>query len=254
MCSPLAAAAAAFTTVGTIMDNNARNAASRRGEEEMAALQAAETARQNRFQADARAAWQKGLNKNDYNNTMTELGAKETKRKTAYTGGIKDYDANTDALSGQQDAPRVVKENAASKIADRNDMTRKEGNARAILDAWGDQNLDQATVNAINSGTINMNAGFSRNSSQINEMEMAEARARAMREASKGSGLGSIFKMVGSGLSLAGGAGGFGNIINGPGMIGDFFNPGTVGTQIDAAKAWGPYYAGNGGGRFIPLI
>lgn len=218
MCNPALAIGAAMMVAGTAVQQSGV----RKAERAQQAAQRAETERQNRYMDESMGVFGKSVAKADAANQMQELQDRINARANDYSDVVKDYDVNTDILSGQQSAPRVVLDTVAAKSNEAAAKQRAEGIAKAFLDAWGDQNLANAVANQRNADQIGMVGGFSRGSAGILPYELEAAKR-------KGAGTRMFGQLLsqGGGIVMGAGAGGLGDIFSTGGGPPGMWNGGT---------------------------
>lgn len=167
----------------------------------------AETERQKRFTNEGLDKFSGSEANAQRANQEQKLGDEIEKRKLGYDAVRRDVNPTTDLLSGQQDAPDVVKNSIVQSIGDQLTRQREEGERKAALDAWGDLQLGNAKLNQRNADQIGMVGRFAQSSANILPLELEGAK-------SKGSGWGSFADLMQIGSTLmaayAGAGGTFG--------------------------------------------
>jgi hypothetical protein len=202
MCEPMSIAALALTAAGTA----AQIQGQRQAKKAWNSAQSAENARQSAYQQEGMGYFDKALDRSQKAEQDKILGDATTKRGDKYTGAVKDFDVNTDMLFGQQSAPEVVRNTVASKVQDAVDDQRLEGLRKALLDAWGDTQLQNAVANQRSGDKIGMVGRFANSSAGVLPLELEAAKGRGSGMRSLGSALqagGMITGMAGAGSGIS---------------------------------------------------
>lgn len=210
MCSPLAAVAAVLAVAGTTSTIVGKNQA----EKAQRSAVNRENDRQSMYQREAMGIFDNSLQGSTRESHDKSINDKTDIRAAKYEGAAKDFDPNTDFLSGQGGAPDAVKNAIIGAMNKAATEGREEGRRKAILDAWGDTMLSTATRNQRNADRIGMVNNFSRASSMILPLELQAA-------LSKGSG----WRTAGNIMSGLGTVAGMGAGMGAGPSWGDIFGP-----------------------------
>jgi hypothetical protein len=214
--------AAAVMAVGSTLARQQQIGAIRRAQ---AGYQSAETERQKRFTNENLTKFAGSEANAKRANQETRLGDEVEKRKLNYDAVRRDFNPNTDMLSGQQDAPDAVKNSIVKSVGDQLEAQRGEGQRKAALDAWGDLQLGNARLNQRNADHIGMLGRFARSSADILPLELQAAQSR-------GGGWGGLADLLQMGSTLTSAYAGTGGTFSDLGdKIGNLFKATPVGAS-----------------------
>ncbi|CUW38784.1 exported protein of unknown function [Magnetospirillum sp. XM-1] len=210
MCAVLPIVAAAMSVAGAVMQSRAQQEAQEKSQRAMEDVQAAEAARQKRYQDSALQTWQGQLDKMDRPQQDQLTGQKTDERQALYDNVVpasRDYNDQASEVGASSEAPKVIQDSNAATLAQALGETRKQLSAKARLGGFADRTFSNAEMLQKGAGDVGMWGNFSKGSAGVVPAEM-QAASRA-----GGSGhsmLGSLLSLGGMGLGMAGSAGAFG--------------------------------------------
>lgn len=171
MCDPVTIASAALTIGGSLMQANAARGAQRRADGAMSA----ERIRQQGFRDQAAAAFGRSVDTSTRPAVDARMDTAQTARREQYDRAIIPFNANTDLSAGERRASPVVRGAIENNIAGATAKGKAEGAARALLNAWGDQNLGQRIDLTRNRGDIATTANMAQGSANVLPLEISAA-------------------------------------------------------------------------------
>lgn len=199
MCDPLSLSIAA-TVVGTGLQYKAQQDR----EEEMTNFNRAENDRQERFNKESTALFEKNREEFSRDNADTNMAEAATARQQQYAAADRNAPRANDAPPGATGGNNVVLEAFQRAAAGAQQRAQQQGAARAELASFGDFMGDAAITTGRRSGDIGMLGSFMRGSADALGMELQRAATRQRGAAT----IGNLLTQLGSaGMGYAGGAG-----------------------------------------------
>lgn len=222
MCNPVAIG---LVVAGTALQMNAQSRRQAAMKDAASDARAMEAGRQDKLRGERESALLASQQGQGVDAQTESLDAAAAKREDAYAPaaaeGQTSYNAATD-----NGAPKIVREDAASKSAKAQGEASAIGNARARLGSYSDVNLGNRIANTDYANQIGMLGGFARSSAALLPGEVADAMASKESTGQNQELLGTALSMYGSagapgvGGAAAGGAGSYGAAMGGSAKAG----------------------------------
>lgn len=211
MClDPISLAGTGLGIVGSIMNGKQEAKNEQRMADARTRAMLDNFAQQDKLSAQSRQQFQDALgdfSKPQQQQNLENVGQERTNAIQANINANK-----VDYNPASENAPEVVKSEIAKRMADAMEKGRANATSLGKMGAWGDVQFGNQAGLARRGSQVGEFSNFARNVAGMMPLQMEVAAKNARKAPSM---IGDLFKLAGTGMSMVGGAGGFGNIFGG---------------------------------------